>query len=91
MSKIVRDEDGNVYNMKEGEYISKMPASFWWFLLPLGFALVGGLIMYFVLRNRDRHSANFGLVVGIVMTVMWWLILSVIGLYYGSTSGVGYV
>ena len=91
MSKIVRDDEGNEYNMIQGQLIRQAPASFWWFMLPLFVAFIGGIIMYIALRNKDRHSANFGLVVGIMMTIMWWLILSVIGLYYGSTSGVGYV
>jgi hypothetical protein len=91
MSKIVKDEQGNTYNMIQGEYIRQAPASIWWFSLPIVFAFLGGIVMYIALRNRDRHSANFGMVIGIVMSVMWWLILSVIGLYYGSTSGVGYV
>jgi hypothetical protein len=85
ISKIVKDEDGNVYNMTEGEYLRQAPASIWWFLFPMFLGFIGGIIMYAVLRKRDRHTANFGFIIGIVMAFVWFLFFTLIGLLYVPT------
>jgi FtsH-binding integral membrane protein len=45
-------------------------ASGWWFLLPIFLTFVGGLIMYFALRNKDRQMAKNGLKLGVIMFVV---------------------
>jgi hypothetical protein len=40
-----------------------------WYLLPIFLSIIGGLIMFFVLRNDDRQMAKNGLILGIILTV----------------------
>ena len=42
-----------------------------WYLLPIFFGLIGGLIMFFVLKDEDRRMAKKGAVVGIILTVVY--------------------
>ena len=42
----------------------------WWFLLPIFLTILGGLIMFFALRNRDRKMAKNGLKLGIITFVL---------------------
>ena len=39
----------------------------WWFLLPILFGLIGGIIAYFVLRGDDPKKAKNCLYLGLVM------------------------
>lgn len=47
---------------------SKRPSKAW-YLLPIFLSIIGGLIMYFVLRNEDRKMARNGLILGVILTV----------------------
>ncbi len=49
-----------------------------WYLLPIFFSLIGGLIMFFVLRNQDKSMAKKGLIIGVV--------LFIIGIIIGAAS-----
>lgn len=40
-----------------------------WYLLPIFFTIIGGLIMYLVLKDDDRRMAKKGLYLGIILTV----------------------
>jgi heme A synthase len=42
-----------------------------WYLLPIFFGLVGGLIMFFVLKDEDRRMAKKGAVVGAILTAVY--------------------
>lgn len=48
---------------------TKRPSSAW-YLLPIFFSFIGGLIMFFVLKDEDRKMAKKGLIVGIIMSVL---------------------
>jgi LytS/YehU family sensor histidine kinase len=39
----------------------------WWLLLPIFVGIVGGLIMFIVLRKKDRSMAKNGLFLGIIL------------------------
>lgn len=52
-----------------------------WYLLPILLGLIGGVIGYFVLRNRDRKFAERMLIIGVVMTVLWWVISFLLSLF----------
>ena len=41
-----------------------------WYLLPIFFTIIGGLIMYLVLKDDDRRMAKKGLYLGIILTVV---------------------
>ncbi len=44
-----------------------MVSGLYW-LLPLFFALLGGIIAYLVVKDRDRKQANYMLIFGLVWT-----------------------
>jgi len=41
-----------------------------WFLLPIFFGIIGGIIAFWVLRNNDPHKAKNCLYLGIVFMVI---------------------
>ncbi len=45
-----------------------------WYLLPIFFGLIGGLIMFAVLRNEDRGMAKKGLLLGIIVMAIVFMI-----------------
>jgi uncharacterized membrane protein YvbJ len=45
-----------------------------WWILPIVFGLMGGLIAWIVVHDKDERKAKSMLVVGIVMTFVWALI-----------------
>lgn len=42
--------------------------SAWWFLLPIFFSIVGGIIAYFVIKDDDPKRAKSCLWLGIILT-----------------------
>ena len=40
----------------------------WWYLLPILFSFIGGLISYFVLKNDDPKKAKYCLCIGLVLS-----------------------
>jgi len=42
-----------------------------WIILPLLLGLLGGFIVYFILRKRDKKTANICLLVGLGISVVW--------------------
>ena len=42
----------------------------WWFLLPIFFSLIGGIIAYFVLRQDDPKKAKNCLYLGTVLQII---------------------
>jgi hypothetical protein len=52
-----------------------------WWLLPSLFILVGGIISYLLLRDRNRKVATHTLVFGIIWTFLWpFVVLGITGL-----------
>lgn len=49
------------------EYMTSKRRSRWWFLLPIFFSVIGGLIAYFVLKEDDPKLAKNCLILGLVM------------------------
>ncbi|MGI0011627.1 MAG: hypothetical protein ACREAE_09535 [Nitrosopumilaceae archaeon] len=50
-----------------GTTSTKRPSSVW-YLLPIFFGIIGGLIMFFVIKDEDRKMAKKGLIVGIILS-----------------------
>ena len=46
------------------------PRSSAWFLLPIFFGIIGGLVGFFVLRKDDPRKAKICLYIGIIMMVI---------------------
>ena len=42
----------------------------WWYLVPIFFGLIGGIIAYFAIRRDDPQKAKRCLWVGIILTVI---------------------
>jgi hypothetical protein len=59
---------------------SEKVSGIWWFL-PLCLVLVGGIVSYLLLRDRNRKTATHTLVFGIIWTFLWpFVVLGAIGL-----------
>jgi len=50
-----------------------------WFLLPIFFGMIGGIIAYFILRRDDPHKAKNCLYVGIIFMLMGIILNVLIG------------
>ena len=68
-------------------YLGKQKSN-WWFLLPLFFGIIGGVIAYFVLRNNDPKKAKNCLYVGIIMVVVGIMIIGLAVFYSYSADQV---
>ena len=57
-------------------------ASAWWYLLPIFLGFIGGIVMFFVLKDEDRGRAKGGLKLGIILTAigfaLWLLIIELL-------------
>jgi len=51
-----------------------------WYLVPIFFGIIGGLVMYLVLKDEDRKMAKNGLVMSIVLTVVTFVISIIVGI-----------
>ena len=56
-----------------------------WYLLPIFFGLLGGLIMFFVLKDENRQMAKNGVILGVVLTVVGIMLVVVTQLAFIST------
>ena len=76
------------------EGIAEKRASAAWYLLPIFLWFIGGLIMFFVLKDEDRGRAKGGLKLGIILSVigfvLWMLILAAIAATAPATSSFYY-
>jgi zinc-ribbon domain len=74
--------------------IAEKRASAAWYLLPIFLWFIGGLIMFFVLKDEDRGRAKGGLKLGIILSVigfvLWMLILAAIAATAPATSSFYY-
>lgn len=47
-----------------------------WYLLPIFFGFVGGMAMFFVLKDEDRQLAKNGVKVGAILTIVLVLVIA---------------
>ncbi|MBN2202676.1 MAG: hypothetical protein JW700_00620, partial [Candidatus Aenigmarchaeota archaeon] len=57
-------------NMAKNESPSKA-----WYLVPIFFGILGGIIGYFAVKDDDKNMANKLLILGIVLTILPVIIL----------------
>lgn len=58
-----------------------------WYLLVIFLGPIGGIIGYFVLKDRDRKFAERLLIIGLIMIAVWWgasFLLSFLAYWYIS-------
>ena len=48
-----------------------------WFLLPIFFSIIGGVIAYFIIKDDDPHKAKNCLLLGIILTAISFAIFAV--------------
>ena len=48
--------------------INKKGPSKAWYLLPIFFGIIGGVIMFFVIKDEDRKMAKNGVILGVILT-----------------------
>ncbi len=54
------------------------PISGWWWLVPFFLAWIGGLIAYFVLKDRNQKTAEHMLIFGVVWTFVGAIVVFVL-------------
>ena len=59
-------ESGQTPNRVTGKTPRKRSA--WWYIVPVLFSLIGGIISFFILRNDDPKLAKNCLIIGAVLT-----------------------
>lgn len=47
----------------------------WWYALPLCIGIIGGVLGWFAVKNRDSEKARNMLIIGVFSTIVAWLIL----------------
>ena len=47
-----------------------------WYLLPIFFGFVGGMAMFFVLKDEDRQLAKNGVKVGAILTIVQVVVIA---------------
>jgi 4-hydroxybenzoate polyprenyltransferase len=56
------------------------PRSNWWYLIPILFSLIGGIIAYFAIRRDDPKKAKNCLYLGLILTAIGIVVnLSLLG------------
>ena len=56
----------------------KNRGSITWYLLPIFFGFVGGMAMFFVLKDEDRQLAKNGVKVGAILTIVWVFVIALL-------------
>ncbi|MEE9563829.1 MAG: hypothetical protein V3V69_02750 [Nitrosopumilaceae archaeon] len=56
--------------------------SAWWFLLPIFFTIIGGIIAYFAIRSDDSRRANDCLLLGIILFAIPLAILGIMVAFF---------
>lgn len=59
----------------------------WWYLLPIFFSIIGGVIAYFVLKEDDPKLAKNCLILGIIITAVGFFIGFFMGLAMAPMMG----
>lgn len=54
--------------------------SAWWYLLPIFFSIIGGVIAYFVVKNDDPGLARNCLILGLIITIIGFVFGFLVGM-----------
>ena len=47
-----------------------------WYLLPIFFGFLGGMAMFFVIKDEDRQLAKNGVKLGAILTIVWVFVIT---------------
>ena len=66
------DCGGNLspHSSSHGTIYNPQTRSAWWYLVPILFSILGGIIAYFVIKNDDPQKAKNCMIIGIVLFVI---------------------
>lgn len=78
--KLSRSEEPETDYVSKQSSIVTISKSRWWYLLPIFFSIIGGIIAYFVLRHDDPRLAKNCLVVGGIMFAVGFFVGFFVGL-----------
>ena len=70
---------GGISYLLRQDHFAKQYRSRWWFLLPILFNIVGGIVAYYAIRNDDLDKAKNCLLCGILLFAAMFLPVVVIG------------
>lgn len=56
-----------------------------WYLLPIFFGLLGGIVMYFIVREDNKQMAKNGLILSVILTVVGIIIVILMNVIMFST------
>jgi hypothetical protein len=75
--------ENSTYCMKCGAKVGDSPVphkrSRWWYLLPILFSIIGGIIAYFVVKEDDPKLAKNCLILGLILLAVNFVIGMAIG------------
>ena len=62
----------------------------WWYIVPILFGIIGGLIMYFAVKDDNKKMANEGLVIGIITMIIGIIIwIFIVGAEFSHMMSTG--
>ncbi|HEY7366919.1 MAG TPA: hypothetical protein VH562_00460 [Nitrosopumilaceae archaeon] len=70
----------------QGDKLQKKRSG-WWYLLPIFFSIIGGVIAYFVLKEDDPKLAKNCLILGIIITAIGFFVGFFMGLAMSPMMG----
>lgn len=56
-----------------------------WYLLPIFFGILGGLVMYFIVRDDNKQMAKNGLILSVILTIVGILFVVILNVIMLST------
>jgi hypothetical protein len=56
--------------------------SAWWYLLPIFFSVVGGVIAYFIVKENDPKLARNCLILGLLITLVGFVFGFLLGMFF---------
>jgi hypothetical protein len=69
----MREEEEVLKELTESPTETEEPTGFW-YLVPIFFALIGGIVAYVGLKDEDEDMANTCLIFGFVVSALWILL-----------------
>jgi RsiW-degrading membrane proteinase PrsW (M82 family) len=56
-----------------------------WYLLPIFFGILGGLVMYFIVRDDNKQMAKNGLILSVILTIVGIILVVILNVIMLST------